>query len=147
MLKMTTYQYILSTTVTKRLLSRNSYVGAMQKVQESDQDMCHADISPEPVKQRALSECLARSDLLSNQRQRLYNVLQENSGIFRSSIADITSIHSSNTTSILGMLNPSNGERIAPATTIVRKLKNRCKRCCKTALLNPVLVLGPVLLC
>ena len=144
---MTTYQYILSTTVTKRLLSRNSYVGAMQKVQESDQDMCHADISPEPVKQRALSECLARSDLLSNQRQRLYNVLQENSGIFRSSIADITSIHSSNTTSILGMLNPSNGERIAPATTIVRKLKNRCKRCCKTALLNPVLVLGPVLLC
>ena len=147
MLKMTTYQYILSTTVTKRLLSRSSYVGAMQKVQESDQDMCHADISPEPVKQRALSECLARSDLLSNQRQRLYNVLQENSGIFRSSIADITSIHSSNTTSILGMLNPSNGERIAPATTIVRKLKNRCKRCCKTALLNPVLVLGPVLLC
>ena len=93
MLKMTTYQYILSTTVTKRLLSRSSYVGAMQKVQESDQDMCHADISPEPVKQRALSECLARSDLLSNQRQRLYNVLQENSGIFRSSIADITSIH------------------------------------------------------
>ena len=44
-LKITTYQCILSTTVTKRLLSPCSYVGAMEKVQESDQDMYHADTS------------------------------------------------------------------------------------------------------
>ena len=144
---MTTYQYILSTTVTKRLLSQSTVMSEPCKKSKNQTKMCHADISPEPVKQRALSECLARSDLLSNQRQRLYNVLQENSGNFRSSIADIISNHSSNTTSILGMLNPSNGQRIAPATTIVRKSKNRCKRCCKPALLNLVLVLGPVLLC
>ena len=93
--------HFINHSVKEVVIPKHSYVGAMQKVQDSDQDMCHADISPEPVKQRALSECLARSDLLSNQRQRLYNVLQENSGIFRSSIADITSTHSSNTTSIL----------------------------------------------
>ena len=64
----------------------------MEKVQESDQDISHANTSPEPVSQHALSAWLTQSDLLPNQRQPLYNVLQENSGVFRSSIADLTSI-------------------------------------------------------
>ena len=46
----------------------------------------------------------------------------------------------SNTILVLAMLNPSNRECIAPATTIVRKLKSRWRRCYKTALSNPVLV-------
>ena len=63
----------------------------MEKVQESDQDILPTNPSPEPVSQPASSECLAHSDLLPNQRQRLYHVLQENSGVFGSSIADLTS--------------------------------------------------------
>ena len=73
------------------VIPKHSYVGAMEKVPESDQHMCHANTSPESVNQHALSECLAQSELLPNQRQRLYNVLQENSGAFGSSIADLTS--------------------------------------------------------
>ena len=53
--------------------------------------MFHVDTSPEAVNQHALSECLAQSDLLSNHCQWLYNVLQEKSGVFRSSIVDLTS--------------------------------------------------------
>ena len=53
--------------------------------------MCHTKTSAEPVNQRALSECIAQSDLLPNQRQRLYKVLQENSSVFGSSIAYLTS--------------------------------------------------------
>ena len=71
MLKMTTYQCILSTTVTKKSLFPSTVVRAMEKVQESDQDMYHADNSPESINQRGLSECLVQSDLLPNQRQRL----------------------------------------------------------------------------
>ena len=73
------------------VILKHSYVGALEKFQNSDLDMCHADTSPEPVNQHALSECLVQSDLLPNQRQQLYNVLQENSGVFRSSTADLTS--------------------------------------------------------
>ena len=51
-----------------------------------------------------------------------------------------------NTILILATLNPSNIECIVPAITIVRKLKNGCRRCSKTASSNPVLVLGLVLL-
>ena len=53
----------------------HSYVRVMEKVQESDQDICHADISAEPLNQHALSVYLPQSDLLPNQRQRLYNVV------------------------------------------------------------------------
>ena len=74
------------------VIPMDSYVGAMEKVQESKQDISHANTSPEPVTQHALSECFAQSDLLPDQRQCLYHVLQENSGVFRSSTADLTSI-------------------------------------------------------
>ena len=57
--------------------------------------MCHTKTSPEPVNQRALSECIAQRDLLPNQRQRLYKVLQENFSVFGSSIAYLTSPPSS----------------------------------------------------
>ena len=53
--------------------------------------MLSTNTSPEPVSQHALSECLAHSDLLPNQRQTLYTVLQENSGVFGSGTADLTS--------------------------------------------------------
>ena len=53
---------------------------------------------------------------------------------------------SSNTISILATLNPSNRERTAPATTIIRKSKSKCRKCYRMALSNLVLVPGPALL-
>ena len=54
---MTTYQCILSTTVTKRLLFSSTVMSEpWKKVQKPDQDICCAGISPEPVYQHA-SEC------------------------------------------------------------------------------------------
>ena len=73
------------------VITKHSYVGAMEKVQESDQDIVRTNNSPEPVSQHTLSECLAHSNLLPNQRQSLYTLLQEHSGVFGSSIADLTS--------------------------------------------------------
>ena len=72
-------------------ITRYSYVGAMEKVQESDQHISHANTSPDQVSQHVLSEYLAQSDLLLNRRQRLYHVLQEKSGVFGPNIADLTS--------------------------------------------------------
>ena len=69
------------------VIPKHSCVGAMETVQESDQDICHTDTSLEPVNQRALSACLAQSDLLPNQRQQLYTVLQQNFGVFGSKTA------------------------------------------------------------
>ena len=43
---------------------KHSYVGAMEKFQESNQDALPTNTSPEPVSQHALSKCLAHSDLL-----------------------------------------------------------------------------------
>ena len=63
---------------------------------------------------------------------------QENSSVFGSSITDLTRIFM--------MLNPSNRECITIVSTIVRKSKNRWRRCYKIVSLNPVLVLWPVLL-
>ena len=57
------------------IIPKHSYVASMEKVQESDQDVYHIDASPEPVNKCALSECLAQSDFLPNQRQQLYNIL------------------------------------------------------------------------
>ena len=73
------------------VIPNHCYVRAMNKVQESDQDILHTITSTEPVSQHTLSECLTHSDLLPNQHQQLYHVLQENSGIFRPSTADLTS--------------------------------------------------------
>ena len=60
-------------------------------VQESDRDNLSANATPEPVSQHALSECLAHSDLLPSQRQSMHTPLQENSGVFRSSIVGLSS--------------------------------------------------------
>ena len=73
------------------VITNHSYVGAMEKVQESVQDIVRTNNSPEPVSQHTLSECLAHSNLLPSQRQSLYTLLQEHSGVFGSSIADLTS--------------------------------------------------------
>ena len=72
------------------VIPKHSYVGTIEEVHESDQDILHTTTSPEPVSQHALSKCLAHSDLLPNQRQSLYTIPQENSGVFGSSIADLT---------------------------------------------------------
>ena len=63
----------------------------MEKVPESDWDNLSTNATPEPVSQHALSECLAHSDLLPSQRQSMYTPLQENSGVFRSSIVGLSS--------------------------------------------------------
>ena len=73
------------------VIPTHSYVGAMEKVQELNQDIVHTNTSPEPVSQHAFSECLAHSDLLPNQRQSMCTVLPDNSGVFGSSVADLTS--------------------------------------------------------
>ena len=70
---------------------KHIYVGALEKVQESDRDNLSTNATPEPVGQHALSECLAHSDLLPSQRQSMYIPIQENSGTFGSSIADLSS--------------------------------------------------------
>ena len=73
------------------VVPKHTYVGAMEKVQESDQDNISTNATPEPVSQHALSECLAHSDLLPSQQQSMHTSLQENSGVFGSSIADLSS--------------------------------------------------------
>ena len=73
------------------VVPKHTYVGAMEKVQESDQDNLSTNATPEPVSQHALSECLAHSDLLPSQRQSMHILLKENSGVFGSSIADLSS--------------------------------------------------------
>ena len=73
------------------VVPKNTYVRAMEKVQESDRDNLSTNATPEPVSQHALSECLAHSDLLPSQRQSMHTLLKENSGVFGSSIADLSS--------------------------------------------------------
>ena len=51
---------------------KHTCVGAMEKVQESDQDNVSTNATPEPVSQHALSECLAHSDLLPSQQQSMH---------------------------------------------------------------------------
>ena len=63
----------------------------MEKVQESNQNTLPTNTSLEPVSKRALSKCLAHSDLLPSQRQSMHTLLKENSGVFGSSIADLSS--------------------------------------------------------
>ena len=73
------------------VVPKHTYVRAMEKVQESDRDNLSTNATPEPVGQHALSECLAHSDLLASKRQSMYIPIQENSGAFGSSIADLSS--------------------------------------------------------
>ena len=73
------------------VVPKHTYVRAMEKVQESDRDNLSTNATPEPVSQQALSECLAHKGLLPSQRQSMHTSLQENSGVFRSSISDLSS--------------------------------------------------------
>ena len=50
------------------VVPKHTYVGAMEKVQESSQDNCSTNATPKPASQYALSECLAHNDLLPTQR-------------------------------------------------------------------------------
>ena len=45
------------------VIPKRSYVGAMEKVQESNQDTLPTNNSPEPVSQHSLSKGLAHSDV------------------------------------------------------------------------------------
>ena len=73
------------------VVPKHTYVEAMEKVQESDRDNLSTNATQEPVSQHALSECLAHSGLLPTQRQSMHTLLQENSAVFRSSMADLSS--------------------------------------------------------
>ena len=73
------------------VVPEHNYVGAMEKVQESDRDNLFSNGAPEPVTQHALSKWFAHSDLLPSQRQSMHTSLQENSGVLGSSIADLSS--------------------------------------------------------
>ena len=50
------------------VVPKHTYVGAMEKVQESSQDNLSTNATPKPVSQCALSECLSHNDLLPTQR-------------------------------------------------------------------------------
>ena len=73
------------------VVPKHTYVGAMEKVQESDRYNLSTNATPEPVSQNALSECLSHSDLLPSRCQSMHTPLQENSNVFGSSIADLSS--------------------------------------------------------
>ena len=57
------------------VIPKHSYVRAMEKVQESNQNTLPTNTSLEPVSKRALSKCLAHSDLLPSQRQSIHTLL------------------------------------------------------------------------
>ena len=73
------------------VVPKHTYVGAIEKVQESDRGNLSTNATPEPVSQHALSEYLAHSDLLPRQRQSMHTHLKENSDVFGASIADLCS--------------------------------------------------------
>ena len=73
------------------VVPKNTYVRAMEKVQESDRDNLSTNATPEPVSQHTLSKCLAHSDLMPSHHHSIHTLLQENSGVFESSIADLSS--------------------------------------------------------
>ena len=120
----------------------------MEKVQESNQDISPISTSPEPVSQHALSESYAHSDLPPNQCHRHCTTS------FRKTLVSLDPVLLTspvlpylNTILILAPLSQLNKERTAPATTIVRRSKNRWTKCYRTTLSNLVLVPGPALLC
>ena len=63
------------------IIPKDSYVEAMEEVQESDQDMSPTNTSPEPVSQQTLSKCLVQSDLLPNQCQQVHCIMNSTSTI------------------------------------------------------------------
>ena len=73
------------------VVPKHTYVRAMEKIQESIRDNISTNATPESVSQHALSQCLAHRDRLPSQRQSMHTLLQENSGVFESSIADLSS--------------------------------------------------------
>ena len=92
MLKMTTYPPTLLIIVTATLLYPSTLVSEPWKKSKNQTKITYLPMPPpEPVSQHALSECLAHSDLLPSQRQSMHTLLKENSGVFRSSIADLSS--------------------------------------------------------
>ena len=109
----------------------------MEKVQESDQDMYHAGNSPEFVNQRALSECLVQSDLLPNQRQRLYTALQQNSGVFRSSIADLTSTSLAKHYIDTGKVTPMKQRMYCTSHHHRKEIKNQVKEMLQNSIIEP----------
>ena len=90
MLKKTTYPSTLLTIVTVTLLYPSTLTSKPCK-KSKNQTNLFTNVTPEPVSQHTLSECLAHSDLLPSQRQSMHTPLLENSGVFGSSIADLSS--------------------------------------------------------
>ena len=129
------------------VIHKHSYVGVMEKVQESDQDMYHTDNSLEPLISmhylNALPKVTFSPTNVTNCTRCFRKTLVSSYPLLL--ILPVPSL--SNTISVLGMQNSLNRDQFTPVTTIVMKLKSRWKKCYKTTLLNLLLVLGPALLC
>ena len=124
------------------VVPKDTYVGAIEKVQESNRDNLSTNATPESVSQHALSQCLAHSDLLPSQSQSMHTLLEENSGVFGSSIAGLSSTPLVQYYVDTGNFKPSNNKRTALATIIGRKSQNKWKKCYPGVSLNLVLALG-----
>ena len=61
MLRITTYPHFINHSDRDVVVPKHTYVGAMEKVQESGRDNLSTIATPEPVSQHALSECLTHS--------------------------------------------------------------------------------------
>ena len=83
---------------------------------------------------------------MSNQRQRLRNVLYKNSGVFGSSIADLTSTPLGKHYIDTGNPKPIKQKAYRTSHHHRNEIEKQVKGCYKTALLNPVSVHGPVLM-
>ena len=110
---------------------KHTYVGVMEKVQETDRDNLSNNATPEPVSQHALSECLRCIPCLKKTQ------VSSDPALLISPVPHLYVI-----TLTLLMLNTSSNEHTALATIIVRKSKSSWWKCYAMVSLNLVLVLG-----
>ena len=147
MLKTTTYQCILSTTVAERLLSPSTFMSELWKKAKNQTKLC--------TMQTLLWNLLLNIHYLNPLPKVTFcpNKVNGCTTFFRKTLVSSDPVLLtlpvpllSNTILILAMLNPPKRQHLALAITIVQKFERKSRRYYNTALPNPVLFLGPVLL-
>ena len=143
MLKMTTYPYTLSITVTTKLLHPSKVMLWPWRKSNNQINFYY----PPTLPQNQLVNRLYPNDLFTVTCPINVN------GCITSFSKNLVSLDLVllispvfplwNTILILATLNPSNKERTAPATIIVKRSKSRGRRCYRTALSSLVLVFRP----